>query len=155
MKQDDLRWMSQAMGLAAQAQELDEVPVGALIVRDGEMLGSGFNAPIRSHDASAHAEIQAIRAACAAAENYRIPNTTLYVTLEPCAMCAGAIVHARISRVVIAAKEPRAGAAGSVLNLLQNEQLNHRCELEFGVMQEQSASMLKSFFKARRNKLVS
>jgi tRNA(adenine34) deaminase len=154
MNEDDLRWMSQALDLAAQAQELDEVPVGALIVREGEVLGNGFNAPIRNHDASAHAEIQAIRAACAAAENYRIPNTTLYVTLEPCAMCAGAIVHARISRVVIAAREPRAGAAGSVLNLLQNEQFNHRCELKFGVMQEESSAMLKSFFRARRNKVV-
>jgi tRNA(adenine34) deaminase len=150
MKQDDLRWMSQALELAAQAQELDEVPVGALIVRDQQVLGSGFNAPIRSHDASAHAEIQAIRAACAAAQNYRIPDTTLYVTLEPCAMCAGAIVHARVSRVVIAAKEPRAGAAGSVLNLLQNERFNHRCSLEFGVMQEESSAMLKRFFRARR-----
>ncbi len=147
---DDERWMARAIELAKFAESNAEVPVGAVLVRDNELLAEGHNAPISNHDASAHAEIQAIRAACLVDENYRLPDATLYVTLEPCAMCAGAIVHARIARVVIAAKEPRAGAGGSVLNVLQNENFNHRCDVEFGLMGEQSAAMLKAFFRARR-----
>ena len=146
----DARWMSRALELAKQAQELGEVPVGAVLVKDNKLIGEGSNAPIAQHDACAHAEIQAIRQACLKVQNYRLPNTTLYVSLEPCAMCAGAIVHARISRVVIAAKEPRAGAAGSKFNLLQNEHMNHQCETEFGLLAENSSVMLKAFFKARR-----
>ena len=96
--------------------------------------------------------MNAIRAACRYLKNYRLPNTTLYVTLEPCAMCAGAIIHSRISRVVVATQEPRAGAGGSVFNVLENEQLNHRCDVSFGLMQEESSKMLKAFFKERRNK---
>lgn len=147
---DDLFWMQHALSLANKAEKNEEVPVGAVIVSDGEVIGEGFNAPLSSQDATAHAEIRAIRTACQKQNNYRLPNTTLYVTLEPCAMCAGAIVHARIERVVIATKEPRAGAAGSVLNVLNNNKLNHRCNVEFGLCANESADMLRSFFKRRR-----
>lgn len=150
---DDQKWMAHALELAKLAADVGEVPVGAVIVDDqGELLGEAHNSPISAHDATAHAEVLAIRAACARAENYRLPNATLYVTLEPCSMCAGALVHSRVGRVVIAAKEPRAGAAGSVMNVLQHDQLNHRCEVEFGLMADESAALLKSFFKARRKK---
>lgn len=142
--------MQRALRLAERAEQREEVPVGAVIVLDDQVIGEGFNAPIGSNDATAHAEINAIRAACENQHNYRLPNSTLYVTLEPCAMCAGAIVHARINRVVIAAKEPRAGAAGSSLNILNNDKLNHRCELTFGLCEDASATMLKTFFKNRR-----
>jgi len=147
----DMQWMRHALTLAERARDKGEVPVGAVLVKDDAILGEGFNAPISQHDASAHAELQAIRQACAQTQNYRLPNTTLYVTLEPCAMCAGAIIHARIARVVIGAKEPRAGAAGSVFNVLENQQLNHRCKTEFGLFSEDSAALLKNFFKIRRN----
>lgn len=146
---DDI-WMERALELADMAQKLGEVPVGAVLVQDGKLIAEAHNKPISSNDATAHAEIVAIRQACATQKNYRLPNTTLYVTLEPCAMCAGALVHSRVERIVIATQEPRAGAAGSVLNVLQHEQLNHRCTVEFGLMQEQSATMLKAFFRARR-----
>ena len=153
-KAQDLKWMARALELAELAESYDEVPVGAVLVCDGKVIGEGYNGPISKSDPTAHAEINAIRQACENQGNYRLPNSTLYVTLEPCAMCSGAIVHARIERVVIATREPRAGAAGSVLNVLQNDQLNHRCELEFGLMKEQSASMLKAFFKSRRKKTI-
>ncbi|MFT4630838.1 MAG: tRNA(adenine34) deaminase [Dinoroseobacter sp.] len=143
-------FMRRALELAGYAQQHGEVPVGAVLVEDGKIIGEGSNAPISSNDASAHAEINAIRAACHVKQNYRLPNTQLYVTLEPCAMCAGALIHARVERVLIGATEPRAGAAGSALNVLQNEKLNHRCDVEFGLMAEQSATMLKAFFKSRR-----
>jgi len=152
----DHYWMEYALNLAQQAQELGEVPVGAVLVQhsDGELedkvISEGFNQPISQQDSTAHAEVNAIRAACKAVGNYRLPNTTLYVTLEPCAMCAGAIIHSRISRVVIATQEPRAGAAGSVFNVLENDQLNHRCAVQFGIMKKESSEMLKEFFKARR-----
>lgn len=146
----DEEWMARALELAELAESKGEVPVGAVLVRDGEMLGEGHNATISNHDASAHAEIQAIRAACLSENNYRLPGATLYVTLEPCAMCAGALVHARVARVVIAAKEPRAGAAGSVLNVLRNDSFNHRCAVEFGLLADESSAMLKAFFRARR-----
>ena len=146
----DQKWMQRALELANLAAQEGEVPVGAVLVKNDEVLGEGRNAPIMSSDTTAHAEIQAIRAACKSQGNYRLPDATLYVTLEPCAMCAGALVHARVRRVVIAAKEPRAGACGSVLNVLQHESLNHRCDVEFGVMENESALLLKQFFKARR-----
>lgn len=152
MNDVDRHWMQRAFALAEKAQGHDEVPVGAVLVQGGELLGEGANAPISQRDPTAHAEINAIRAACKKQGNYRLPNSTLYVTLEPCAMCAGAIVHARIERVVIAASEPRAGAAGSVLNVLQHEQLNHRCDVEFGLMRDESATLLRTFFSARRKK---
>jgi len=150
VQQYDKHWMRHALQLATQAEAQGEVPVGAVIVQNNEVIGEGFNAPISRHDASAHAEIIAVRSACEAVKNYRLPESTLYVTLEPCAMCAGAIVHARIQRVVIATKEPRAGAGGSVLNVLQNSQLNHRCDVEFGMLETQSADMLRAFFRAKR-----
>ena len=146
----DIHWMQYALELAEQAQELDEVPVGAVLVRNGELIGSGFNQPISNHDPSAHAEIQALRSACLAEKNYRLPNTTLYVTLEPCTMCAGALVHARVERVVIAAREPRAGAAGSILNILEHDKLNHQCSIETGLLEQKSADLLRGFFRARR-----
>lgn len=147
---DDIQWMQHALALAEQAQDLDEVPVGAVLVRDGELIGSGFNQPISNHDPSAHAEIQALRSACSAEQNYRLPDSTLYVTLEPCAMCAGALIHARIERVVIAAREPRAGAAGSIFNVLDNTKLNHQCRVEIGLLEQQSGELLRGFFRARR-----
>ena len=146
----DEQWMRRALELANRAAEHGEVPVGAVLVSNGEVIGEGHNAPILNSDATAHAEIQAIRMACEAVKNYRLPQSTLYVTLEPCAMCAGALVHARVRRVVIATREPRAGAGGSVMNVLQHEQLNHRCEVEVGLMKDESAALLKDFFKARR-----
>jgi len=150
MTTQDQIYMQHALTLAQQAQRLGEVPVGAVLVEQGEILAEGFNAPIANCDATAHAEIQAIRSACEIKSNYRLPDTTLYVSLEPCAMCAGAIVHSRIKRVVIATPEPRAGAAGSVLNVLSNPQLNHQCIVEFGLLQSESSELLKSFFKSRR-----
>ena len=152
INKDDQQWMSYALELAQQAASNNEVPVGAVLVHEGQKIGEGSNAPISLHDPTAHAEIQAIRQAAHAQQNYRLPDTTLYITLEPCAMCAGAIVHARIARVVIAAKEPRAGAAGSALSVLNNSKLNHSCIVETGLMAEQSAKLLKQFFKQRRLK---
>lgn len=146
----DKQFMQRAFELALHAQTIGEVPVGAVLVYDGVVVGEGYNSPISSNDATAHAEVNAIRNACIRQSNYRLPNCTLYVTLEPCAMCAGAIIHSRVHRVIIAAKEPRAGAAGSALNILDNDKLNHRCDIEFGLMGEQSSAMLKAFFKSRR-----
>jgi tRNA(adenine34) deaminase len=142
--------MQRALGLARQAQAVGEVPVGAVLVDDGEAIGEGFNTLIKDHDPSAHAEMKAIREAARHRGNYRIPGTTLYVTLEPCSMCAGAIIQARISRVVYAADDPRTGAAGSVFQILDNAKLNHRCEVVSGVLAEESADLLRSFFRARR-----
>lgn len=142
--------MRRALALARQAEAIGEVPVGAVLVRDDEVLGEGFNTLIRDHDPSAHAEMRAIRAASARLGNYRLPGTTLYVTLEPCAMCAGAIVQARIARVVYGADDPRTGAARSVFRLLDNPALNHRCEVVPGVLAEASGELLRAFFRARR-----
>ena len=128
LESPDIHWMRRALELATLAAREGEVPVGALIVKDGELIAEGRNRPIAHHDPTAHAEIQALRAAGKVLNNYRLPGTTLYVTLEPCPMCAGAIVHARVERVVFAATDPRTGAAGSIYNLLQSEKLNHRCE---------------------------
>ena len=144
--------MQRALELARLAEAQGEVPVGAVLVNDNEIIGEGYNAPIANHDVTAHAEIQALRSASQNRQNYRLPDTTLYVTLEPCSMCAGALIHARVKRVVIATQEPRAGAAGSALNLLQNRKFNHQCELEIGLMQEQSAKLLTSFFRNKRSK---
>ena len=122
----DRLFMARALELAREAERAGEVPVGAVVVKDGVIVGEGWNRPISTHDPSAHAEMIAMRAAAQALENYRLLDTTLYVTLEPCAMCAGAMVHARVSRLVYAATDPRAGAAGSVFNILQHTALNHR-----------------------------
>ncbi|NND81922.1 MAG: nucleoside deaminase [Gammaproteobacteria bacterium] len=142
--------MSHALNLAEQAAANEEVPVGAVLIKNEQLIGEGSNAPIGSTDATAHAEIKTIRAACERVGNYRLPGTTLYLTLEPCAMCAGAIVHARIERVVIAAAEPRAGAAGSVFNVLESPQLNHRCRVDWGLGEDRSRKLLQDFFRARR-----
>ena len=148
--EQDHTYMVRALELAKKAERQSEVPVAAVIVQDNKIISEAFNAPISRHDATAHAEILAIRKACKELSNYRIPNTTAYLTLEPCAMCAGALVHARVKRVIIATKEPRAGAAGSTLNILQNDNLNHSCEVEYGLFEKESAEMLRLFFKSRR-----
>jgi tRNA(adenine34) deaminase len=142
--------MRRAIELAREAETAGEVPVGALIVRDGEILAEGFNRPISTHDPTAHAEMVALRAAAARIDNYRLTGTTLYVTLEPCAMCAGAMVHARVARLVYAAIDPRAGAAGSVFNVVQSPALNHRLEVVPGVLADDCGSLLRDFFVARR-----
>lgn len=144
------KWMQHAFTLAKRAEQLGEVPVGAVLVQNDELIAEGWNQPIASHDATAHAEIQAIRKAGLLVQNYRLSDTTLYVTLEPCAMCAGAIVHARIKTVVYAADDPRTGAAKSVFQLLDNPRLNHRCDVISGICAEQSSQMLKAFFAKRR-----
>ena len=148
----DQLWMHHALALAARAEAIGEVPVGAVLVREDEVLGEGFNTLIRDHDPSAHAEMIAIRAAAAKLGNYRLPGTTLYVTLEPCAMCAGAIVQARIDRVVYGADDPRTGAARSVFRVLDNPALNHRCEVTGGVLADESGALLRTFFRARRGR---
>jgi tRNA(adenine34) deaminase len=142
--------MRRAYELARQAEAAGEVPVGAVIVRDGVIVAEGFNRPISTRDPTAHAEMVALRAAAAALDNYRLGGTTLYVTLEPCAMCAGAMVHARVQRLVFAATDPRAGAAGSVFEVVRNPALNHRLEVESGVMAEECGALLRGFFVARR-----
>ena len=143
--------MRRALELAQSAEAEGEVPVGALVVVDGEVVGEGWNRPIGSHDPTAHAEIVALRAASRALHNYRLPGSTLYVTLEPCPMCAGAIVHARVYRVVYAAADPRSGAAGSVFDLLPSDQrFNHYPRCEGGVLADEAAAMLRGFFRARR-----
>ncbi len=145
-------WMEQALKLADQAESLGEVPVGAILVKDNQVIGQGFNQPIANHDPSAHAEIIALRQAGQSLQNYRLVDTTLYVTLEPCAMCAMAMVHARVKTLVFAAFEPRTGAAGSLYQLLQHSGHNHQIEIISGIMQEESSQRLKRFFRSRREK---
>jgi tRNA(Arg) A34 adenosine deaminase TadA len=146
----DQFFMAQALALAAQGAALGEVPVGAVVVQDGEIVGQGFNCPISGSDPSAHAEMVAIRNAAQAAQNYRLPGSTLYVTLEPCSMCAGLIVHARIARVVFGALEPKAGVAQSQGHFFSQGFLNHRLLVEGGVMAEECGAILSEFFRARR-----
>lgn len=147
---DDIHWMERALALAREAGELGEVPVGAVVVRDGELLGEGANRPITAADPTAHAEINALRAAAQKAGNYRLPGVTLYVTLEPCPMCAGAMLHARIERLVFGASDPRSGAVGSVLDVFAAPELNHRVEVTGGVQADAAADLLRNFFRARR-----
>lgn len=154
MAEMDEFFMREALALAREAGSVDEVPVGAVVVCDGQIVGRGFNQPIRLHDPTAHAEIMALRDAARNLANYRIPGCTLYVTLEPCAMCSGAIFHARIARVVFGARDPKTGVAGSVMDLYAQERLNHHAEIEGGVLAEECASLLSSFFAARRNKTL-
>jgi tRNA(adenine34) deaminase len=152
---DDARdrdWMNRALELAQDAAAAGEVPVGAVLVRDGECLGAGWNLSIGACDPTAHAEIMAMRAAAARVGNYRLVNSTLYVTLEPCPMCAGAMIHARIARLVYGAADPRAGAAGTVCNLLQTDFLNHRVDIMGGVLAGECGTVLREFFRARREK---
>lgn len=142
--------MQLALDQARHAWTLGEVPVGAVVVRDGEVIATGFNQPIGRHDPTAHAEIMALRAAAEKIGNYRLPGCELYVTLEPCVMCSGAMMHARLARVVYAARDPKTGAAGSVLNLFEQEQLNHHTEVVGGVMADEAGAMLRGFFAERR-----
>jgi tRNA(adenine34) deaminase len=146
----DRRWMERAIALAQAAGNEGEVPVGALLVAGDRVLGEGYNRPIGACDPTAHAEIVALRAAAAQAQNYRLPGSTLYVTLEPCAMCAGAIVQARVGRVVFGARDPRAGAAGSVFHVLGEARLNHRPALTEGLLAERCGELLTDFFRQRR-----
>ncbi|OGB23489.1 MAG: tRNA-specific adenosine deaminase [Burkholderiales bacterium RIFCSPLOWO2_02_FULL_57_36] len=146
----DSNYMRQAISQAHNAWALGEVPVGALVVKDGEIIATGFNQPIGTHDPTAHAEIMALRAAASILGNYRLPGCELYVTLEPCAMCAGAMMHARLARVVFGASDPKTGACGSIVNLFEQEKLNHHTELVGGVMAQECGSLLKDFFAARR-----
>jgi len=146
----DQKWMTRALELAKKAESEGEVPVGAVLVFQDEIIGEGWNQPIRASDPTAHAEIEALRQGAVHLKNYRLLNTTLYVTLEPCVMCAGAMVHARIQRLVFGAFDPKTGAAGSVLNVLQDERLNHRVTFEGGVLAEPASELLRSFFKGRR-----
>lgn len=149
-RSQDERFMREALALATEGAALGEVPVGAVLVQDGEVVGRGFNCPISRHDPSAHAEMVAIRAAAEVVRNYRLPGSTLYVTLEPCSMCAGLIVHSRIARVVYAATEPRAGVAVSRGDFFGQAFLNHRVMVEGGLLGEESGALLRTFFKARR-----
>ena len=142
--------MKAALVLAREAGALGEVPVGAVVVREGVIVGRGCNQPIRRHDPTAHAEIMALRAAAARLGNYRLPGATLYVTLEPCAMCAGAMMHARIGRVVFGARDPKTGAAGSVVDLFGEARLNHHADIEGDVLAEECGALLSGFFAARR-----
>lgn len=142
--------MRQALALALRAEAGGEVPVGALVVLNETVIGEGWNRPIATNDPTAHAEIVALRAAASRLGNYRLTGACLYVTLEPCPMCAGAMVHARVARVVYGAADPIAGAAGSVFNVLDAPSLNHRAALRGGVLQEECTHMLKTFFRARR-----
>ena len=146
----DTRWIAHALALAALAEQQGEVPVGALVVRDNEIVGAGWNQPISTQDPTAHAEIVALRDAARRLGNYRLPDTTLYVTLEPCAMCSGAIMHARVGRVVYAAPDPKAGAAGSVFDILNTDRLNHRVSITGGVAAAPATQMLQTFFHRRR-----
>lgn len=147
---EDARWMGRALELAGRAEAAGEVPVGAVVVRDGEVLGEGWNRPIGDTDPTAHAEIVALRAAAGSAGNYRLPGSTLYVTLEPCPMCVGAMVHARVARLVFGASDPRTGAAGGAMDLVSHPSHNHRIQVTGGVLAARCAEHLRAFFRARR-----
>jgi tRNA(adenine34) deaminase len=151
MTPGDEHWMRLALGEARRAAEAGEVPVGAVLVKEGRLVATGRNAPVASSDPSAHAEMNALRAAGAALGNYRLDGCELYVTLEPCAMCAGALLHARLARVVFGAADPKTGAAGSVLDLFALQQLNHRTQVQGGVLAAECQALLQDFFKGRRS----
>jgi tRNA(adenine34) deaminase len=151
VEKNDQYWMQLALEQAQQAAAAGEVPVGAVLVKNNELIATGFNQPISSCDPTAHAEIVALRAAAKQASNYRLPDTTLYVTIEPCAMCAGAMVHARVQRVVFGAAEPRAGAIVSTAQLLDQPQFNHRVLYNGGVLASECGALMQSFFRGRRN----
>src|SRR3972149_9481747 len=146
----DEAYMRGALELARHAEEAGEVPVGALVVLNDEIIGEGWNQPSVAHAPTAHAEIVALRAAAARMRNYRLSDAELYVTLEPCAMCAGAMVHARITRVVYGAADPKSGAAGGVFNLLESSTLNHRAQITRGVLAQECGDILRRFFESRR-----
>lgn len=146
----DERFMQRALALARQGQAEGEVPVGAVVVREGQVIGEGWNRPISAADPTAHAEIRALRQAARHADNYRLPGATLYVTLEPCAMCVGAMFHARIARVVYGARDPKTGSAGSVVDLFSEARLNHHARVTGGVLANESSALLSAFFAGRR-----
>lgn len=146
----DEHWMQQAFSLAKKAEEEGEVPVGAVLIKDEKLISEGWNHPISSRDPTAHAEIIAIRSAASKINNYRLLDTTLFVTLEPCAMCATALVHARVKRVVFATWDPKAGAAGSVFDILGTDKLNHKIEVTSGVLEDECSQLLKNFFRSKR-----
>jgi len=146
----DRQFMLEALDQAKLAAMAGEVPVGAVLVRDGKIISRGFNQPISNSDPSAHAEMMALRAAAHIESNYRLPGTTLYITLEPCLMCAGAMLHARVERVVFGATDPKTGAAGSVLNVFSEKQINHQTQVEGGIMGDECGQILRDFFKGRR-----
>jgi len=150
MAASDQTWMRRALELAQRARDEGEVPVGAIVVLEGNVVGEGWNRPISGSDATSHAEIEAIRAACRELRNYRLTGATLYVTLEPCAMCIGAMFHARIANVVFGASDPKTGAAGSVINLFAEQKLNHHARVEGGVLAQESGELLRTFFASRR-----
>ena len=151
--EEDIMWMRHALTLADKAESIGEVPVGACVGVNGELIGEGFNTPITDNDPSAHAELRAVKEAAAAVQNYRLIDATLYVTLEPCSMCAGMLVHARVKRVVFGAKDAKTGAAGSVMNLLQHPALNHQLEVVSGVLADECANKLSDFFRKRRKEI--
>ncbi|ABR89895.1 Uncharacterized conserved protein [Janthinobacterium sp. Marseille] len=146
----DAIFMRQALDQARNAWTLGEVPVGAVVVKDGEVIATGFNQPIGTHDPTAHAEIMALRAAASILGNYRLPGCELFVTLEPCVMCSGAMMHARLARVVFGAPDPKTGACGSVVNLFEQNQLNHHTQFIGGVLADECSALLKDFFAERR-----
>ena len=150
---EDLKFMACAFELAQEAEKHNEIPVGAVVVAGGKIIGEGFNQSIMLNDPSAHAEMIAIREARKALNNYRMLDCTLYVTLEPCPMCAGLLVHSRINRLVFGAKDLKTGSAGSVFNLVDTEKLNHQIETESGVMEEECSTLLSCFFKRRRKEI--
>ncbi len=150
-QQIDLKFMQLALELASTAKDKDEVPVGAVVVLDQKVIGEGHNRTLADRDPSAHAEIIALRSAAQALENHRLPDASIYITLEPCAMCAGAILQARLSRVVFGAHDPKSGAAGSVVDILQNEKFNHRCEVQGGILSDECGRMLQKFFASKRS----
>jgi tRNA(adenine34) deaminase len=147
---DDLEAMQAALDEARLAGEADEVPIGAVIVREGEIIARGHNRVLRDLDPTAHAEVVALRAAATVLGNYRLNGCTLYVTLEPCSMCSGAIIHSRLDRLVFATADPKAGACGSVLSVLNHPQLNHKMPVEQGILGEEASELLRSFFRERR-----
>ena len=151
--EEDIMWMRHALTLADKAESIGEVPVGACVVLNGELIGEGFNTPITDNDPSAHAELRAVKEAASTVQNYRLIDATLYVTLEPCSMCAGMLVHARVKRVVFGAKDAKTGAAGSVMNLLQHPALNHQLEVVSGVLADECANKLSDFFRKRRKEI--
>ena len=147
---NDEMFMREALVQAQYAEAAGEVPVGAVVVRDGGIIATGFNCPISGHDPTAHAEIMALRNAAAVCRNYRLPDCELYVTLEPCAMCVGAMIHARLKRVVFGAYDPKTGACGSVVDLFMQKELNHHTTVTGGILQDDCSAMLKAFFAERR-----
>ena len=150
---DDTRFMKAALAEAKVAANADEVPVGAVLVRSGEIVARGLNRPVQDNDPTAHAEVMAIRAAATEERNYRLADSTLYVTLEPCPMCVGAMLHARIGRLVFGAYDPKSGAAGSVIDLCDDRRFNHRIEVNGGLLEEQCSGLLQDFFTKRRDQV--